>query len=288
MERVFRPNTLAELEDILRGYPAELTFVAGATDLMVQKPVWNRASNLVDLTAVQELHEQIEVTADRVVIGAAVPLSRIIGHPLLQQRLPILIAACRQIGSVQIQNRATLGGNIANASPAGDSLPVLSVLDAKLWLGPRKNGEFDQRSIAQIMLNPGETTLRDNRYIAFIQIPVPESENQFWYFRKVGQRQALAISKVSLAALGWLRDGIIEEIRIAAGSVSPRIVRARTTEMLLKRQLLTELLIDAAARAIKEDVAPISDIRSTADYRRQICGELLREALFNFLPSANV
>ncbi|MDZ7342830.1 MAG: FAD binding domain-containing protein, partial [candidate division KSB1 bacterium] len=235
-----------------------------------------------DLTAVQELHERIDITDEEVLIGAAVPLSRIIAHPILQQRLPILIEACRQIGSVQIQNRATLGGNIANASPAGDSLPVLCVLEAELWIGPRHNGQFEKSNIEQVMLNPGETSLNGERYIAFIRIPFPQQDKCYWYFRKVGQRKALAISKVSLAVLGWIYDGKIKKIHISTGSVSPRIARARATENLLRRQLLSESLMDHAAQAIRMEVAPISDIRSTAEYRCHIAGELLREALLHF------
>lgn len=281
MERIFRPRTLEELDEVIRE-GSRLTFVAGATDLMVQRQHWNDAPSLVDLTAIQEIREHLEVSNDQVLIGAAVPLSRIIAHPILQQRLPILIEACRQIGSTQIQNRATLGGNIANASPAGDTLPVLCVLEAELWIGPRTNGRFEQSTLEQVMRNPGETSLGGHRYIAFIRIPIPREKNRYWYFRKVGQRKALAISKVSLAVLGWSVDGTIEEIRIAAGSVTPQIRRARATETLLNSQVLSDHLIDYAARALMAEIAPINDIRSTADYRRQVCGQLLREALVYF------
>ncbi len=283
MERIFRPRSLEELDRIIREDSTHLTFVAGATDLMVQRQHWNDALSLVDLTAVQEIRERLEVRDDQVLIGAAVPLSRLMAQPILQQRLPILIEACRQIGSVQIQNRATLGGNIANASPAGDSLPVLCVLEAELWIGPQKNGQFEKSTIDQVMRNPGETSLAGHRYIAFIRIPFPREKNCYWYFRKVGQRKALTISKVSLAVLGWSKDGNIEEIRIAPGSVTPQIRRARATEAVLERQVLSESLIDTACQVLRNEVKPISDIRSSESFRRQVCGELLREALFNLL-----
>ncbi|MDZ7400776.1 MAG: FAD binding domain-containing protein [candidate division KSB1 bacterium] len=280
MERIFRPRSIAELDQIVQENKGPLTFVAGATDLMVQRQHWAEADSLVDLTAVQELHERIDITDEEVLIGAAVPLSRIIAHPILQQRLPILIEACRQIGSVQIQNRATLGGNIANASPAGDSLPVLCVLEAELWIGPRHNGQFEKSNIEQVMLNPGETSLNGERYIAFIRIPFLHQDKCYWYFRKVGQRKALAISKVSLAVLSWIQERFVTEIRIVPGSVTPQIRRARTTETILQQQKLSESLIDAASQALTNEVSPISDIRSDERYRRRICGELLREALF--------
>lgn len=279
MEAIYRPKSLEELDKIVRENTAELAYLAGATDIMVLEERWKNAENLVDLTSVTEIHQTFEITDSHVLIGAALPLAEIISNRSIQLKLPILVEACRQIGSVQIQNRATLGGNIANASPAGDSLPVLSVLDAELWIGPRQENGFEKLKIDQVMLSPGETSLKNNHYIAFIYIPFPKAENQFWYFRKVGQRKALAISKVSLAVLGWIKAGNIDEIRISTGSVSPQIKRAIKTEAILSNQVLNENLIEKARHSIMEEVKPISDIRSTDDYRKRICGELLRDAL---------
>ena len=281
MEVVYRPKTLNELDKIIHENKTNLTYLAGATDIMVQEKRWKAASNLLDLSSIKEISQTLEVTENYALIGSALPLSEIISNQTIQYRLPILVEACRQIGSVQIQNRATLGGNIANASPAGDSLPVLSVLGAEILIGPRNNAEFEKVKIEQIMLNPGATSLKGNQYIAFIYIPFPEQKDQFWYFRKVGQRKALAISKVSLAVLGWIKNQKVEAIRISAGSVSPQIRRGTKIEAILNRQLLTEAIIEKARMSIMEEVSPISDIRSTIEYRRQICGELLREALYN-------
>lgn len=280
MEIVYRPNTLSELDKIIRENKTELTYLAGTTDLMVQEKKWQSASAIVDLTSINEICQTLVISSSHALIGSAVPLSEIISNQTIQKKLPILISACRQIGSVQIQNRATLGGNIANASPAGDSLPVLNVLDAEIWIGPRQNGEFQKSKVDQVMTNPGETSLTNNRYIAFISIPFPKKENQFWYFRKVGQRKALAISKLSLAVLGWINNKKIIEIRISTGSVSPQITRAQQTEELLTDQVLTEELIEKARQSIMHEVSPITDIRSTDEYRRHICGEILREILY--------
>jgi CO/xanthine dehydrogenase FAD-binding subunit len=280
MEVVYRPKTLNELDRILRENKTELTYIAGVTDLMVQEERWKAVSNLVDLSSIKEIYQTLEITESYMLIGSALPLSEIISNQAIQKKLPILVEACRQIGSVQIQNRATLGGNIANASPAGDSLTVLSVLDAEIWIGPRNDSEFEKLKIDQVILNPGETSLKDNRYIAYILIPFPREENQFWYFRKVGQRKAMAISKVSLAVLGWIKNRTIEEIRISTGSVSPQVKRATKTETILNQQVLNENLIEKAHQSIMEEVKPITDIRSTLEYRRWICGELLREALY--------
>jgi len=280
---VYRPQRIDELDDLAASFQGELTYVAGATDLMVQEERWKSAQTLVDLTGVPEVSGTLEQRNGGILLGAALPLSQLIGHPLIREKFPILVEACRQIGSVQIQNRATLGGNIANASPAGDSLPPLNVLDAELWIGPRQKGEYQKLKIDQVMLGPGQTSLQNNRYIAYIYLPFPAEENQFWYFRKVGQRHALAISKLSLAVLGWKKGKKIEEIRICAGSVAPQVKRAEKTERLLNRCELSKDIIEKARRSLIDEINPITDIRSTRSYRKQISGELLREVLYQLM-----
>jgi len=279
----FQPKNINALDQLIKKSRGEITFVAGATDIMVQKEKWDTVTTFIDMSKVVELSQGIAVGKARIKIGAAVPLSLLIQHPVIQEKFPILIAALKQIGSVQIQNRATLGGNIANASPAGDSLPVLNVLNAQLLIGPRFNGEFERCTISELMVGPGETSLKNNRYLAYIVIPFPGAENLFWYYRKVGQREALAISKLSLAVLGWYKNRIIENIRISAGAVSPQVRRAANTEKLLAKQILNPSLIEKAKFSLADEISPITDIRSTKNYRRATCGELLRDALFQLL-----
>jgi CO/xanthine dehydrogenase FAD-binding subunit len=272
------PRSLDELDDLASNLRGDVTYVAGATDLMVKPDEWKSAPNLVDLTGVSELATTLRTDDGGFLIGAAVPLTQIIRNPLLRERYPLLVEACLQIGSVQIQNRATLGGNIANASPAGDSLPVLTVYDAVLHLGPRLNRAFTEAKITDIMRGPGLTAL-GNRYIAFVRLPEIENDGQFRYFRKVGQRYSLAISKLSLSVLGWRNGDRLRDIRICAGSVSPIVQRAERTEALLRGQVLTDELIAKAVRELSEEISPITDIRSSESYRRHICGALLSDAL---------
>lgn len=268
-----------ELDERIRGSAKNITFLAGGTDLLIEQENWQSAEEIVDLTSVEKISTTIADIGDGILLGAAVPISQIITHPLIKYYFPILVDACQQIGSFQIQNRATLGGNIANASPAGDSLPVLNVLEAELWIGPKKNERYFIEPIDQFMLNPGETSLRKNHYIAYIYLPFRERKNLFWYFRKVGQRRALAISKVSLAVIGYMDQDKIRKIRISPGSVSPKVTRAIQTESLLTGRVLTEERIDQACASLSKEINPISDIRSTHEYRSAICGELLAEAL---------
>ncbi|MFZ5518732.1 MAG: FAD binding domain-containing protein [Candidatus Zhuqueibacterota bacterium] len=274
-----RPKTIAELDAFLNQDKSEKVFVAGATDLMVQPSFYSSSACLVDLTGIPELASEINVERAGVRIGAAVPIADITSHPVIRQRFPILTEACRQIGSIQIQNRATLGGNLANASPAGDSLPVLDVLDAEIWLGPAVDATYEIHKLADLMLGPGQTCLTQGRYIASIFLPFPDADGLFWYFRKVGQRKVMAISKVSLAVLGWMKDGVLKGIRISPGSVSPQIKRACATEQMLVGHKLSDSILASARFSLMQEISPISDIRSTEVYRKEICGNLLVEAL---------
>jgi CO/xanthine dehydrogenase FAD-binding subunit len=276
----FCPQSISELDRYLETNMTPVTFVAGATDLLVNTQIWKNSNNLISVESVKEINQTLEIYENQVLIGASLPLSKINTNPIIQKKLPILVKTCKTIGSVQIQNRASLGGNIANASPAGDSLPVLSVLEAKLWIGPQYDNQYHKLSVDQIMKGPGQISLINNRYIAFIEIPFPTEKNQFWYFRKVGQREAMAISKVSLAVLGWIKNNIIEDIRISTGSVTAQIKRALKTEALLRNQQLSEKIIEEARKQLMDEVKPISDIRSTAEYRKRVAGELIRESLY--------
>ncbi|MHB2150963.1 FAD binding domain-containing protein [Calditrichota bacterium LG25] len=283
---VLRPKNIKELDQILLRNGAQWTFVAGGTDLLVRKQSWRQTTHIIDLTGVPELHKRIETDNRRARIGAAVPYSVVINHPFIKAHFPILCQACSQIGSIQIQNRGTIGGNIANASPAGDTLPVLAVLDADILVGPAQTGDFKRFKVNEIMKGPGQTGLQANQYIAYIEIPVLKAKNQFWAFRKIGQRAAIAISKLSLAVLGWFEeDQKIREIRIATGSVAPVISRHEKTEKILTGQFLSEKLIEQAAETIKQEIDPISDVRSTAAYRREITANVLRDVLYALLKA---
>jgi len=282
---VYHPESFDELDNLIHKLDAPAVFIAGATDLMVRRDDWRSNDTFIDLTGLTDLCSKITLDRGKATIGAGVPLSDLIHHKKLTSLFPMLVAACRQIGSVQIQNRATLGGNIANASPAGDTLPVLAAYDTRLQIGPKRSGSFESIPLEEVMLGPGKTILEGNRYIAAIDLPVPEGSGQFWYFRKVGPRHAMAISKVSLAVYAQMEGKRITDIRIAAGSVTPQIKRARETEAVLLENHLTDKLIEEAADKIRTEIDPITDIRSTREYRRQTCRALLAEALMEIKKS---
>ena len=281
--KTYAPAQLEELDETLKNISQQVTYVAGCTDIMIHQTHWSTARCLINLNTVKEMRQTLQIEEQGVLIGASLPITDLVQHPLMQDKFPILIESCRQIGSIQIQNRATLGGNIANASPAGDTLPVLSVLKAELWIGPRRKGEFERLSLDKVMLGPGETSLGDNKYIAFIYLPYPDQPDLYWYFRKVGQRYSMAISKLSLALLGWKRGTTVQDVRICAGSVSAQVKRARLTEKLLNQKDFDLEVIKQASEQLMQEIKPITDIRSTKDYRKITAGRLLQEALIAWI-----
>lgn len=265
------PRSLAEATELLDEEPGFVP-VAGCTDLMVCGPLERAAIGpVLDLLRVPELRGIREVDGG-IEIGATTTFREIGGSPLIQSRLPALAEAARVVGGWQIQNRATVGGNIANASPAGDSLPVLLAMDAVVvCAGPHR-----ERQIPYDQFHTGyrETALRPRELIARIRVPAPEP-GTVQTFRKVGTRKAQAISKVVVAILARVEAGEIGELRIGVGSVAATPVRlSRSEEALIGRAPGPETT-EIARRTAAEEVEPIDDVRSTARYRRWALGNVV-------------
>ena len=237
------------------------TPLAGTTDLYVElnfgilKP-----RKFVDIWALDELRA-ISLRGDTLVLGALASFTSLTHSPLVQARLPMLVEAARLVGGIQIQNRGTLGGNIANASPAGDSLPVLAAVDAVLVL--RSAGAERRVPFTEFYTGYRQSVRRPDELIVAVEVPPVEGAQ---FFRKVGTRAALAISKIVMAAVKGA------EPRIAFGSVAPTVVRVRKTE----RALADGTHIEDVVRILEKEIAPIDDLRSSAAYRRQVAGNLLR------------
>ena len=256
---LLEPRSLADALTLLRD-DGPLVPMAGCTDLYVSLNFGTlkeaRFLNLWRLSALRT----IEMRGGLLSIGALATHTDLIRSGLVRRRVPMLAAAAREVGGVQIQNRGTIGGNVANASPAGDTLPVLAAAEATVVL----------RSAAGSRLVPftafytgyrQTVARRDELIVAF---HVPRVDGVQW-FRKVGTRAAQAISKVVMAAVRADRP------RIAIGSVAPTVVRLRETE----DALAAGASIEDAQAVLMREVTPIDDIRSTADYRRRVCANLL-------------
>jgi xanthine dehydrogenase small subunit len=250
--------------------------IAGGTDVMVQitGEIGEPPDRLLDLWRLDELRG-IRVADDVLVIGSLATYTEIRRSPLVLERLPALAEAAATIGAAQIQNRGTLGGNVANASPAGDTLPVLLASDAELVLGSVRG----ERSVpASRFWTAYRVTARaDDELIVRIRLPLPAG--RIVRFRKVGTRRAQAISKVVLA-LSYREDGgVWRDVRVALGSVAATPIRAAETERVLEGAAPRETVADHAAATLARELQPIDDVRSTAEYRRAVSARVLHRLL---------
>ena len=237
------------------------TPIAGATDLYVSLNFGTLAPRrFVDLWGIDELRG-IDVRNDTLVMGALTTYTDIIRSALVAERLPMLIDAARQVGGPQIQNRGTIAGNIANGSPAADSVPVFAAADAIVVL--KSTNQERRIPITQFYTAYRASVMRADELI--VAVEVPRVDGKQW-FRKVGTRAAQAISKIVVAGVRSATP------RFALGSVAPTVVRAYATE----RALAGGAPIDQAVRTLQREIAPIDDVRSTADYRGQVAQRLLQ------------
>jgi len=261
---LLQPKSLTDALKMLRD-EGPLTPMAGCTDLYVNLNFGTlkdeRFLNLWGLAGLRS----IDVRRDVVVIGAMTTHTDLIRSAVVNKRLPMLAAAAREIGGVQIQNRGTIGGNVANGSPAGDTLPALAAADAVVVL--KSTSGTRRVPFTSFYTGYRQSVRRPDELIVAFEIP-PVRGRQ--WFRKVGTRAAQAISKIVMAGV---RDR--KETRIALGSVAPTVLRARKTEAALT--IGASLAI--AQQTLLEEIAPIDDIRSTAEYRRAVSANLLARFL---------
>lgn len=252
--------------------------IAGGTDLMVQLAgeIGEPPARLLDIWRLDELRG-IAVEADALVIGALTTYTDIRRSPLVAEFMPVLAEAAATIGAAQIQNRGTIGGNVVNASPAGDTLPVLLALGAEFVLGSVRG----ERTVpADAFWTAYRTTARrDDELVARVRLPLA-SDRQV-RFRKIGTRRAQAISKVVMA-LAWrtaTERGPWNDVRLALGSVAATPLRAAATEASLEGAMPTRETADRARDALEAELSPIDDVRSTAEYRRAVAGRVLHRLI---------
>ena len=270
------PGNLNAVVALLADEPGVWLPVAGGTDLMVLFAAGNLpARRLVSIWNLPELR-QIEVFAHEIRIGAGCTYTDLREHVIVRQEFSLLASAAGWTGGIANQNRGTLGGNIVNASPAADSLPALLVYEAELILVSARG----ERRIPYRIFHTGykKMDLRPDELIRSVCLP-RRFANYFPYARKAGARNAQAISKVCIAALGRLTGGAIEDVRIALGSVAPVPLRLPETERLLIGKTVAPSLLDAARKAASTEIQPIDDIRSTARYRAAVAANLVAEFL---------
>jgi len=274
-----RPTTLDEALALRQEHP-DFSILAGGTDLMVAANQKDAPIGIIDIFGLEPLVGVRAIDGGGVRIGAATTYREIINSELARERLPILVAASREVGALQIQARGTIGGNIANSSPVGDTLPVLLALDARIAL----HSAGGRREVAYSDFCTGyrTTAVGPDEIIVAIEFPAQELGTvQYW--RKVGTRKAQSISKVMVAATARVNSGVIHGLRIGVGAVAAVPIRARAAEMAGEGMAVSEATADAVHDAMKAEITPIDDVRSTAAYRAQVAGNLLRRFVLSLV-----
>jgi len=274
--RLVSPGNLQAVLSLLAGEPAQWLPIAGGTDVMVLYSAGKLSNRkLINIWNIPELR-QVEVFPDRIRIGAACTYTALRVHDIVSREFPLLAMAASWTGGIANQNRGTVGGNIANASPAADSLPALLVYDAELTLiSVRGERRVDYRSFHT---GYKQTALAADELIRDISLPRRFS-GYVSHARKVGTRNAQAISKVCLAALGQIANGTIRDVRLALGSVAPIPLHLNKTEHLLTGKHVEPSLLEAVKKSVAQEISPIDDIRSTSRYRAAVAGNLVAEFL---------
>jgi putative cofactor-binding repeat protein len=270
------PSSLPAVLSLLAEKPGAWLPIAGGTDVMVQYSAGIlRARKLVSIWNLPELR-RMEVFPDEIRIGAGCTYTDLRKDEIVNREFQLLASSAHWTGGIANQNRGTIGGNIVNASPAADSLPALLVYEAELILISARG----ERRVpyANFHVSYRKTQLAPDELIRAVCLKRRFSE-YYAHARKVGARNAQAISKVCLAALGRTADGVIEDIRLAMGSVAPVPVRLRETERVVKGEKIDTKLVKLARTTAAAEIRPIDDIRSTARYRSAVTGNLVAEFL---------
>jgi len=273
--RLRQAATLDEAVGLLADQPGTWRPLAGGTDVMVQLAAGALAHRqYVSLWGIRELR-RVDVDADIVTLGALTTFSDILRHDVLRSEFPLLGRAAADTGGIANQNRGTIGGNIANASPAADTPPALLVYDAQLELTSVRG----RRAVSYERFHTGykQMDLAPGELITAVRLPRRRGWHQ--HYRKVGARRAQAISKVCLAAAAQVESGRIADIRLALGSVAPTVVRAFGAEAILRGAAVGPEALERAGAALASELTLIDDVRSTAAYRRQVAVNMLGEFL---------
>jgi carbon-monoxide dehydrogenase medium subunit len=282
------PRSLNQALDILDRHGEQANVLAGGTDLIVQMkqgvkhPAW-----VVDVKKIPDLNVLDWKPEDGLHIGAAVPISRLLALPVVWEKYNVLAQACSGIGSMQLRNRATIGGNICNAAPSADSASPLLCLGAKAVVVSSKG--LRVIPMEDFFLAPGKTARTNGELLVEIMIPTPEALSSGCYL-KHGTREKMDIAVTGVASFLSLssQDRKLKAVRIALGAVAPRPMRAPRAEAILTKHLLNRENIEAAAEQAAIEAEPISDLRGSAEYRREIVKVLTRRTLTNACESLGV
>jgi CO/xanthine dehydrogenase FAD-binding subunit len=274
--RMIAPGTLAGVLELMAAEPGEWTPIAGGTELMVAHAAGRlTAQKLVSLWGIPDLRF-IETRPESIIVGGGATFRDLRAHADISTHLPLLAKAASWIGSIANQSRATLGGNLANGSPAADSSPALLVYDAEIELVSVRGN----RRIPYATFHTGykRNMMAADELLYAVHISLRFGQHR-QYLRKVGTRHAMAIAKVALAATALVDGGLISEVRLAAASLAAFPTRLFQTENALRGKPIAPETIQSARQVLLAEAKPIDDIRSTAEYRKGVAANLLEEFL---------
>lgn len=285
LEKVYKGRNIGEVVELLARHKEDGKIIAGGTDIIIELRNDKIASKvLIDIFSIEELHS-IKDEGDFMEIGASVTFTEIVESPLFQDNLYGLSKACRLVGSPQIRNRGTIGGNIANGSPAADSIPPLICLNSILVLESiRGRREVSLEDYYKDRKNYG---IKKDELLISIRFKKP-TKNQVLSFSKLGLRKSLAISRISMATLLELdKSGIVETIRVSSGSLGKYPMREPEVEAYLLGKPLHDEIMNEAVRALQQDMDERLGGRSTLPYKRIAVESILKEALEDGIKFSN-
>lgn len=275
------PTTLDECAQMLAQHKEKARLLAGGTDLIIQMEQHKRKPEVVIyLMRVPELNG-VRVDADGAVrIGAAATLHEIETSPVIKEKCPALAYAASTVGSIQIRNLATLGGNVCNASPAGDTLPALLVLGTQARI--RSAGGERVVPLEEVFTGPGQTSLAPDELLVELIIPADAAKLSAVYYKQC-VRQAMDIAVVGVGVSVRKSNGVCDDVKIALGAVAPIPFRARTAEDVVRGKKVDGSLIQQAAEKAQAEATPIDDVRGSAAFRKEMVLRLVRRGLNTLL-----
>ncbi len=258
----------------MKKYKNRAKLIAGGTNVIPDIRAKGLKSDvLIDISQLKSL-VYIKEEKKKIKIGSFTTIAELASSKMVKKYAPILSEAANQLGNPLVRNRATIAGNLADASPAADTAVPLLALGAEV-VTARGTGKGKQIPIDQFFIGPNKSVLKRDEIIKEIIIPKPNSSVKVGYF-KLGLRNAMAISVVSLAILMEIKNGTCEKARIGIGAVAPTPIRAYKVEEILMNKKITKQLVEECCEIIQEEIHPITDIRASAEYRREMTSVLLR------------
>lgn len=293
IESIHQPGSVEEALQLLAGLPNPKV-LAGGSDLMPQlhrdahiealrhrhpKPWMNQSVQIVDISRLQAL-KMFRTENGKCRMGPLLTHAELSSHPAVRNHVPFLASAAGQIGSLQIRNQGTVGGNICNASPCADTVPPLVCLEAEITLQSQRKTRTVP--LVSFFIDAQKTILARDELLIEICFSLPAEKN-LQFYRKLGQRRGASIAKLSLAFLAGYRNGHLHRVRIAMGAVGPTVIVAHRTEEFLEGKAVSRGILREAKALCQQEAKPIDDLRSTREYRAAMVGELLEIGLEELL-----